>query len=196
MMNEQEATALTEALAVTAEMTGTGLSHPTLKAMVERLAGYPFPRVMTALHACQTELSGRLTLAAIIERIDDGYPDANAAWGMIPQDEHGSVVWCDEMAAALGYAQPLLDEGDPVAARMAFLGAYRDAVRKARSEGRTPRWWLSPGRDPSGRETAVRDAVSKGRLTHERARQLVPSLPPLDPAMQALANTVAKGMLQ
>ena len=91
---------LLEALAVTAELTGTELSEAAARAMVADLQAYPAQQVLVALTRCRRELKGRLTIAAVLERLDDGRPGPNEAWAMIPQDEAGSVVWTQEMAEA------------------------------------------------------------------------------------------------
>ncbi len=86
---------------------------------------------------------------------------------MIPRDESGSVVWTDEMAAAYGIAGPLLAQGEPIPARMAFLEHYRAAVAKARMDGVPPKWWPSLGHDPRGREQVLLEAAEKGRIGHD-----------------------------
>ena len=76
---------LAEALAVTAELTGTELSVAAAKVMATDLAAYPRQQVLGALARCRRELKTRLTMAAVIERLDDGRPGAEEAWAMIPK---------------------------------------------------------------------------------------------------------------
>jgi hypothetical protein len=166
---------LIDALAVTAELTGTEFSKAAVKVMATDLAAYPLTQVLGALTRCRRELKSRLTIAAIIERLDDGRPGPNEAWAMIPQDESGSVVWTEEMAEAFGVAAPLLHEGQIIAARSAFIEAYQARVAIARNERRFPKWSPSLGHDPAGRETALLAAIEKGRLTHERVRGVLPA---------------------
>jgi hypothetical protein len=165
---------LIDALAVTAELTGTELSKGAVKVMAIDLAAYPLAQVLGALARCRRELKSRLTIASIIDRLDDGRPGPNEAWAMIPQDEAGSVVWTDEMAQAFGVASPLLHEGQTIAARSAFIEAYQARVATARSERRQAHWMPSLGHDQGGRETALLAAAEKGRLTHERVSELLP----------------------
>jgi hypothetical protein len=143
--------AILDALAVACELTGTELTPAAIRAMLTDLSGYAPDQVLAALARCRRELKGRLTLAAIIDRLDDGRPGPQEAWAMIPTDEQDSVVWTDEMAEAYGLAAPLLADGDRIAARMAFLEAYQAAVHRARAERRPPRWFPSLGMDPRGR---------------------------------------------
>ena len=87
MAPRDDAVELLQALAVTAELTGTELSEPAARVMANDLAAYPVQQVLGALTRCRRELKGRLTVAAILERLDDGRPGPNEAWAMIPQDE-------------------------------------------------------------------------------------------------------------
>lgn len=167
---------LADALAVTAEITGTELSKGAAKVMALDLRAYPLSQVLGALVRCRRELKGRLTIAAIIERLDDGRPGPNEAWAMIPQDEAGSVVWTDEMAQAFGVAAPLLHEGQVIAARSAFIETYSAAVSMARAEQRAARWTPSLGHDPRSREAALEEGVRKGRIGRAQAVGLLPHL--------------------
>ena len=153
-------------IAATAELCGAPLSKPALAMLSTDLGAYPEQLVGAALRRCRMEHRGRLTAEAVISRIDDGRPGPEEAWAMIPRDEHGSVVWTDEMAAAYGIAAGLIAQGEPIAARMAFLEHYRAAVAKARLGAVQPRWTPSLGWDARGREQALQEAADKGRLGH------------------------------
>lgn len=170
--------AILEALGVTAELTGTDITTAALRVMEQDLDAYPEEAVLQALSRCRKELSGRLTLAAIIQRVQelDGRPGPEEAWGMIPKDESGSVIWTDEMAQAFGNCYQLLDDGDHIAARMAFVESYRTLVRQAREFKNPVKWTPSFGHDPSLREGAILKAVELGRLPVQRACALLPSL--------------------
>lgn len=172
-MGKSERIELLQALAVTAELTGTQLSDAAATMMAADLAVYPLPQVLGALTRCRRELKTRLTVAAIIERLDDGRPGSEEAWAMIPQDERGSVVWTQEMAEAFGVAQALIAVGDLIAARMAFRETYTALVTRARSEQRQVLWMPSFGHDQGGRQPAIEEAVTKGRIGINRARVLL-----------------------
>ena len=60
---------------------------------------------------------------------------------------------------------------------MAFKETYQRLVGEARDAGVPVSWSPSLGHDPAGREAALMAAVSKGRLSLEYARGIVPSLP-------------------
>jgi len=166
---------LLEAIAVTAELTSTDLSKIAARVMAEDLARYPLDQVLGALTRCRRELKGRLTIADVVQRLDDGRPGPEEAWAMIPKGEGPSVVWTQEMAEAFGVAYPLM-ESDEVAARMAFKESYSKAVALARDASKPVHWMPSLGHDPAGREVALLQAVEKKRLTADRARALMPQL--------------------
>jgi hypothetical protein len=177
---------LLEAIAVTAELTGSEYSEGAVRVFIAQLEAYPLDQVMGALARCQRELKGRLTVASVIERLDDGRPGAEEAWAMIPRDEQGSVVWTEEMAAAFGICADLLYRRDVVAARMAFKEAYEQAVARNRDAAIPVKWTPSLGRDPSLRAAALELAVAKHRMLPHHAAALLPA-PDAAPELVALA---------
>lgn len=112
---------------------------------------------------------------------------------MLPKSEAQSVVWTDEMAAAFNVALPLLEEGQQVAARMAFKEAYIAEVAKARDQRKAPNWQVSLGHDIHGREPVLRQAVELKRIASEYAAELIPQLPTRAPAaVLELANSMVQ----
>lgn len=165
---------LIQAFGVTLEITGTEVSKGAAKVMLHDLAAYPEEHVLGALRRCCRELKGKLTLADILQRVDDGRPGPEEAWSMIPKDEASSVVWSTEMREAYSAAQPLIADGELVPARMAFLEKYRVLVQRARDERKPIEWEFSPGTDKDLRELSLLDAAEKGLLTVEAVRGLLP----------------------
>lgn len=165
---------LLEAIAVTAELCGKVFSPGAARQFAADLSPYPESQVFGALERCRREVKGILSLADVISRLDDGRPGADEAWAMMPRDESQSVVWTDEMAVAWGIARPLIEAGEPVAARVAFRDCYNRVVTLARCERRPAQWRLSPGSDPNGRTQAIADALEKGRLSKRHAMELLP----------------------
>jgi hypothetical protein len=161
-----------QALAVTAELTNTQISAAAARVMATDLAPYPEAQVLGALTRCRKELKGRLTVADIIARLDDGRPGPEEAWAMLPFDERQTIVWTEEMQGAWGVALPLLEDGERIPARMAFIEAYRQRVQRARDAGLPTKWTVSFGHDPEGRQGAVAEAVRAGRISQERAERL------------------------
>jgi len=115
----------------------------------------------------------------------DGRPTADEAWATAIQadDEAVTVVWTEETAHAWGVARPILAEGDPVGARMAFRAAYERAVKDAREQRRRVRWTPSLGHDLEGRRQAIEQAVADGRIEASAAAKF---LPPAEPRPRAL----------
>ncbi len=91
---------------------------------------------------------------------------ANEAWAIaLPAaDEAATVVWTQEMAKAWAVSKPILDAGDKIGARMAFIPAYERFVDQAKRESRTPHYEISAGWDANLRELAVQNAVTAGLL--------------------------------
>ena len=163
-----------ETLAATAELCGSPMSKPALSMLAMDLDGYPEAVVLDALRKCRREHKGRLTVEAVVSRIDDGRPGVEAAWAMIKWDERETFVWTDEMQRAFGAASELMSNGDSIGARMAFKEVYTSEVSKARDAGKAVRWTASLG-DASGREHVLREAVEAGRLTAQAATLCLPS---------------------
>jgi hypothetical protein len=169
-------TELLEAVAVTAELCGRSFSEPAARMFMTDLAAYPEPAVVKALARCRKEVRGALTVQDVVSRLDDGRPGPEEAWSLMPMSEAQSVVWTDEMAGAWSVALPLLEEGDKVAARMAFKESYTRLVNEARDSGKPVNWLASLGFDPRGRDVALAEAVSRGRISLGFAQQFAPAL--------------------
>lgn len=170
------------ALSATAEITGTVLTAQALALMVQDLAAYPHEAIMRALAACRRELKGRLTLAAIIERLQiaDGHPPGNEAWALVlkGRDDEETIVWTEQMAEAWGIAHEVLKNGDEVGARMAFLSAYDRKVQIAREDGLPATWSVSLGWNKELRESAIQEAVARGYLSAPAVAHLLPAPAP------------------
>ena len=166
---------LLEALAVTAELTGAELSTHARVAMVEELAPYEEKAIIGALHRCRRELRGRMTLGDIIDRLDDGRPGPEEAWSLYPKDEDSSAIVTVEMQQAMSAAWNLVQDGDKVAGRMAFLEAYKRLVAQNRANHVAVKWEPSFGRDLRGRESALLTAYQSHRLTLDRCLALLPN---------------------
>lgn len=184
---------LLKAIAVTAELTGTTFSEPAIRVLASDLAQFPERQVLGALLRCRRELRSTLTLAAILERIEDGRPGPEEAWAAIKPmlgDESVTVCWTPEMAAAYWAAANLAD--DQVAARMAFLETYRTALQGARSDSKPISWAMCLGSNANQRETAIVNALENGQIALEHAKTMLPYLEIPDTRLIALTDKSAK----
>ena len=172
-------------LTITAEICGSRWSEAAFRAVLAELDRYPEHCVVDALIRCSREVHGQLTLAAIIQRIDDGRPTAEEAWAEVGSaDESRTFVTTDETMEAWAEVRELL-ASDAVAARMAFKDSYGRIVARGRLDGRAPKWQPSLGTDPQQRERALREAVEKNRLPGDYVARIVgPALPPVSSAKQ------------
>lgn len=196
-----------QALAVAYEVTQTEISKIGLRMVAHDLTKYDPRQVLGAIERCRKEIRrGGLTTNEILARLADGRPGPEEAWAMIPkassdldtghyaydaqgkrrwhQDDAGTVVWTAEMRGAWAAASPLIESGDIIAGRMAFLEAYRAQLLAARETGAPVVWEVSLGWDSAGRERAILDAVEKGRLTHQAAVKLLPNSAFKDSSLQ------------
>jgi len=179
-----------QALAVTAELTSTQLSAGAARVLANDLAGYPEGQVLGALDRCRKELRGKLTLADILSRLDDGRPGPEEAWAIVSPalaDERVTIVWTEEMALASAPARAIAD--DVVAARMAFLECYRRMVQQARDDKEPVKWCPSLGYDAAGRAGPLLDAVRRGRLGVQHVAGLLPHREAPAPEVAALLST-------
>ena len=179
MQNEKpKALQILEAVAVAAELTGTELSDVAKGAMVEELAAHDLQTVLNALNRCRKELTGRLTLAAILQRLETGLPSADEAFGMLLEgwrNEYLTVVVPEiAMQAAGNGAYELFAANDKTGARMAFRESY-ERMAGGLDLAAGVEWVVSRGSDRNHATLAIMEAVRKGRLKQERAAAYLPS---------------------
>lgn len=100
---------------------------------------------------------------------------ANEAWNIAMQsfDERETVITNDLIDNALMACQVILDAGDKIGARMAFIAAYE----RLASSGAQQVWRVSLGHDPAGREAVLTQGVQAGLITQQHAAALMPPAP-------------------
>lgn len=114
-------------------------------------------------------------IIGIIESFEaDDRVGAEEAWALYPHDELSSAVITDEISEAMSVAQVLLNEGDKIGARMAFKEAYTRITSRNKLNGIKPKWFASLGTDKQCRESALKQAVTQGRLPQSQADKLLP----------------------
>lgn len=203
-MTPEQEEQLVDMILVTAEVMGHELKPSAVMMMVSDLAGYDFAAVANTLNRCRKEQTGRLTLKGILDLLAPagGWLTANEAWSLaLPAaDERNTVVWTSEASKAWSVALPLLEVGDKVGARMAFVAAYERHVSTAKSEGKQPVHEVSAGWDAAGRDLAIQQAQIAGLLppsapvaalpppTKEQQAALVDNREKVQAGLQALAK--------
>lgn len=177
MLSCDQQAELAAALCATAETLGHALSASAAELMAEDLAEYGMEHIAAALRACRRELTSKLTLGAIMQRIQaaDGRPGRDEAWAIALQagDERDTVLMTAEIMSALQVARPILEARDKVGARMAFLSAYDRLIAHARQEAQPVKWEVSLGFDPDLRIRAIEQARNLGRLPAAEASRLL-----------------------
>ena len=167
-MTPQEQEKLVLALMATAEVMGSEIKPNVALVIVDDLSVYALGDVLQALTRVRRECSGKLTLKMILDILASlgGWLSANEAWAVaLPAiDEAATVVWTPEIAKAFEVARPILEGGDKIGARMAFIPAYDRLIDHAKRESRTPSYEVSAGWDANMREVAMRQSVTAGLL--------------------------------
>lgn len=202
MLSYAETAELSMAICATAETLGQVLSAPAAKLMAEDLAEHPMDVIANALWSCRRELTGKLTLASILQRVQaaDGRPGKDEAWAiaMTTNDEFETVVLTDEIQLALAAAKPVLDAGDKIGARMAFISAYERFVAQSRDDAKPVNWHVSVGFDASRRVQAVTKAVELKRIPREHAQKYLADLSvvPVSEDGRAIAGLLTGAVIQ
>lgn len=165
------------------------------------LADLPLAAVREALNAhVQDPKAGQFMpkiadiRRAIESTREDGHPGADEAWSIALQARHESatVVWTEQISDAFFVAaMPLLDEGDKIAARRAFMERYEHNLAQARKQGIDAKWIASLGSNADQRASAIESAQRQGRLTADYADKFLPPPEVAAPgAMLALENGI------
>jgi len=201
-MSTDQIARLALAIAATAEVLGQTITTDAAEMMADDLADYPADVIGSSLKACRRELTGKLTLAAILQRIQaaDGRPGKDEAWSIALEasDESSTVVMTAEILQAMKAAQPVLDQGDKIGARMAFMSAYERLVTIARSEAVPATWSVSLGFDPARRVTAIESAVRMQLISQQAGAQYLSDLriAPITNDGQAIAGLLTGKVVQ
>lgn len=163
MLSCDDIAELAMAICATAEAMGQTISAAGAKLIAEDLSAHEPKVIVAALRACRREPAGRLSLGMVLKHIHatDGRPGKDEAWSiaLAASDEYETVVLTHEVRQAMVASQPILEAGDKIGARMAFMSAYERLVSFARAEDKPVTWEVSLGFDSGRRVTAVETAV-------------------------------------
>ncbi|MEW2924999.1 hypothetical protein [Pseudomonas juntendi] len=180
MLSCEQIAELAGAICATAEAMGQTISAGGAKVIAEDLAAHEPQVIVGALRACRREPAGRLSLGMVLKHIHaaDGRPGKDEAWSIAlsASDEHETVVMTAEIRQAMAASNPILEAGDKVGARMAFMSAYERLVSFARAEDRPTAWEVSLGFDAARRVAAIESAVRAQLITHEAGTKYLADL--------------------
>lgn len=190
-----------KALGVACALTGTEMTDEQAEAMARQLDDYPEELVIAALKKASREVKFRLTLADVIERIDDGHPSPEIAWAMVPKGEGTSAAVTAPMMQAYAAVVDML-ESDATGARIHFCRVYAELVERARDEGRPCEWFASLGVGDTEAERFEAKAEAQRRNARIHGAGAYPALerpahvdaPPLPRGGDAVAGALAHVM--
>ena len=175
-MNNEQRKNIARGLALTAEVCGSQLSEGAITIMAEALASYEEEEVSTALKRVMREHTGRLSLAVIIERLDEAKGlGVDAAWEVAVR----ARIWDEDITIVIpsaimqSWPHAIWNAGDKVGARMAFKAAYPQRLAECGDEVFVSVGWYS-----EGRRSAIEEAVRNGVITQARASALLPERSP------------------
>lgn len=194
MLSYDEIAELSGAICATAEAMGQTISAAGAQVIAEDLAGYEAAVIIAALRACRREPSGKLCLGMVLKNLHaaDGRPGKDEAWSIAlsASDEYETVVLTAEIRHAMSASTPILQAGDKVGARMAFMSAYERLVAFARAEDRPAKWEVSLGYDSARRMVAIESAVRSQLINHETGSKYLADLriAPITEEGQAIAG--------
>lgn len=160
------------AIGLTDEVMGGGsLSKEAIKMIAVDLTRYPEADVLRALERVRRECHGRLTTAAIFERLA-GAPrvlTADEAWAVClrkePWDEERTCVLPRAALVAWHAAAAVYRDGDKIGARMAFKGAWPAALAEHGAEIAVSEGW-----NRADRTRAIEEALAEGLVTVDQVR--------------------------
>lgn len=167
------ATKVMQMICATAEAIGGQITPAAAALMANDLSGHTLADIGHALAEVRRTARGRLVVGDVLRVLaaTDGRPGRDEAWAIAlsSADEDETVVMTDEIQLAMAACRPVLEAGDKVGARMAFLSAYDRFIDEARREGAPVNWLVSLGYDPGRRDVSIARAVQLKRLTQEKA---------------------------
>ncbi len=177
-MNVQDTDSFTHLLTATMDAYGKECKPNTVDFWLSLLEAIPFNEIMAAFKEYLKDPAKAPfppkpgDIIGIIQS-KDGRPGVEEAWALIPKTDAATVCWTDEMAAAWGIAEPLMEIGNETAARMTFKEVYAKHLKVARSAGTPTQWSASLGEDAVGRAAAVIAARDAGRIPDAYAATLM-----------------------
>ena len=176
-MDEHERESFTDMLETVLAGYGQTLPAETFfNAWLKFLKPYPMNVIRQAFaeHCQQSEFPPRPVDISRRCRESDGRPTADEAWAtaLVAIDENSTVVWTEETSQAFFLCKPILERGDKVGARRAFIDAYNRLIQEARTNHTPCHYFASLGKDSAGRQTQLETAQNAGLISYNPATML------------------------
>ena len=196
-MNSTDEAAFTALIAKTWRFYDKTPSGETIASWFELLKAFPLEAIARAFrqHLTDPKAGPYLPKPADVTRhlpmtaLNNGHPGPDEAWGLLLRlvtDERETGVLTDEMRTGWATCQPILDLGDEVGARMAFIDVYRRLVAEARQTGQMAHWTPTLGTAPTLRIQRLQEAVAARRISVDHAHSLLPG--PTPTSLDAVAG--------
>lgn len=172
-------TEIAKAIALlTAEYDLPAFSPDRIAMWMNALSSFPRGSVTKSAENYMRTNKFKPQLADIVQgcmtQVPNAWLSADEAWALMPKTERDSCMLTNETAQAMAAAAPLLADGDKIAARMAFRGAYERLIERAKVEGRPPVFFPSFGDDKDQRAAMLGKAVKAGQYPLESALTMMP----------------------
>lgn len=126
----------------------------------------PF-EVVEALRFFRADVSRKkVPMPSEIRRRVYNFEDGDVSWANILKGDHETIVWSEESRLAYGEASSLLQLGDKIGARIAYLKAYEKRLSESLFNKVRPKWSISHAtlKDPIQEEFALRQAALENKI--------------------------------
>ena len=164
--------------AITTEYELKPFNPQRVEMWIDALQNFPHGSVMLSVknHMRTNHFKPQLAdiIAGCAAQLDSAWIGADEAWAMIPKSESETAVLTSEMTEAMVACDPLIAQGDLVAARMAFKDTYLRITTKAKIEGLKPAYFVSLGHCRTSRNSVLSKAVREKKIDLDYAISLNP----------------------
>jgi len=170
-----------QAIGVACEVIGQEMSPAAMATIAKKLVVWDQELAIKAIERAMEEAKGRISLSDILKHLPDplGYRGPEESWSAVCvaiTDEDRTIFVTDEEMKAIAVAAGPMEAGDKIAARMAYLEAYKKALAQARTNQKKAKYRISPGRDQALREQAIIDAGNNNLISRSQVVDMLPHL--------------------
>lgn len=175
-MNEQDVEPFNKILKSTYKMFNRSFDASMFEIWWEILEPYGFKLVCGAFtkHLATTRFAP--VPADILECLPNplGHPEPEEAWNRAPKSDTEAGYLTDEISRALGSAEGSLNQGNYIAARLAFIESYKKILAEVKAQQKPAKFWYQGASICSHeqrlltKEQKTIEAAELGWLTPER----------------------------